>query len=699
MAVQVSYPGVYIEEFAPAPPIQGVSTSNAAFIGVASGGDLDDPTKITSWDQFKQRFGEQPVPGFFLWYAVRGFFENNGQVCYIVRASDGAYDEATLNDRVQPNSNPVIRVRARQPGANTTNPIQVQVSDAHLVPNTTTLFQPVGVLAAPAAVGDRTITLAAGQGVPPTPMPTPTPPPAGPGVRVAISFKPDDYITIAAGQGVPPTPMPTPTPPPAGGERIRVVGVTGDTLRLASGLTNAYNVGDTVRLADAPPGTRAIRIRPNTALPIGALVPGTVLTVIQGANSDSQVVESVQTEPVGGGLPTYRVNFRQGLSIALSYDPANAATVESQEFNFIVTQGGAPAAYNNLAMDPAHPRYFANIINRDDVLVRVEPVDPPPPVAPPNNLPAAGGPVSLSNGRDEDLSVLAGPNGDQHFIDALETLREIDDVNIIAIPDRITVPVQQALIAHCEQLADRFAVLDAELPVPNQELFGPGSIEEQRRAVDSTRGYAALYYPWLRVARAGTGAPILVPPSGHVCGIMARSDNSRGVHKAPANEIVNGALDVERTMSDVDQGLLNLQGINVIRLFQTGGRPMLWGARTTATDLNWQYVNVRRLFLFIEESIQEGIRFAIFEPNNLQLWQKLKRSITAFLTRVWRDGALFGAKAEDAFYVRIDEVLNPFSEQALGRLNLEIGLRPTYPAEFIIVRIGIFQGGSEVTEV
>jgi hypothetical protein len=190
---------------------------------------------------------------------------------------------------------------------------------------------------------------------------------------------------------------------------------------------------------------------------------------------------------------------------------------------------------------------------------------------------------------------------------------------------------------------------------------------------------------------------VLVPPSGHVCGIIARSDASRGVHKAPANEIVNGALGVERTMSDVDQGQLNMKGINVVRVF-AGGRPMLWGARTTASDKNWQYVNVRRLFLFLEESIQEGIRGAVFEPNNTGLWAKLRRTITEFLTRVWKDGALFGTKAEEAFYVRIDETLNPDSSRALGRLYIEIGVRPSYPAEFIIVRIGIWQGGSEVTE-
>ncbi len=151
-------------------------------------------------------------------------------------------------------------------------------------------------------------------------------------------------------------------------------------------------------------------------------------------------------------------------------------------------------------------------------------------------------------------------------------------------------------------------------------------------------------------------------------------------------------------MSDIDQGQLNMQGINIIRVFQGGSRPLLYGARTTATDKNWQYVNIRRLFLFLEESIQEGIRWAVFEPNNLQLWQKLRRTITEFLTRAWRDGALFGETAEKAFYVRIDEALNPFSEQALGRLHIEIGVRPTYPAEFIIVRIGIWPGGSEVSE-
>jgi phage tail sheath protein FI len=164
------------------------------------------------------------------------------------------------------------------------------------------------------------------------------------------------------------------------------------------------------------------------------------------------------------------------------------------------------------------------------------------------------------------------------------------------------------------------------------------------------------------------------------------------------DSILNAAIGVETVLSDSDQGFVNLKGVNVIRVFTHGGRPTIWGARTTSKDTNWQYVNIRRLFLFLEESIQTSLRASVFEPNETRLWQRLKRTITAFLTQQWRDGALFGAKVEEAFYVRIDEVLNPDSQRALGRLTIEIGVRPSYPAEFIVVRIGIWDGGSDVSE-
>jgi phage tail sheath protein FI len=647
MAVQVSYPGVYIEEFAPGAPIQGVSTSIAALIGLAVQGELDTPTKITSWDLFKQEFGDAPAPGSYLWHAVRGFFDNGGQTCYIVRASNGTYAEVILQNRA---GNDLVTVRARQPGASATNLVSVEITTTSLIPAGTPVYQPDGTAT---GLTGRTITLT--------------------DESEAAQFRPGDWIDLD-------------------NKRALVVRVSKETLQIDRELPGA--VAGPVRLADLAQGDRTLRIAPATALPTGTLVAGTVLTITQGSTSDTQLVETVQAEylqtPAGSTTTTYRITLRQGLDFGI--DMQNAATVASEEIDFTVTSGGTPRIYSGLGLDPVHPKYFVTYVNDNSQAVRLEPVQPPPVDALPQSLPAdTGGPASLTGGTDEDLSTLT----DQDYIDAVDPLRMVDEVSIVAAPGVVSVPVQQALIAHCELLADRFAVLDAPAAAA---LFGTGSVEERRKSLDSTRGYAALYYPWLRVISAQIGKEIQVPPSGHMIGILARVDVTRGVHKAPANEVVNGAFGVVQTMSDQEQGLLNLTGINVIRVFQTGGRPMLWGARTTATDLNWVYVNIRRLFLYLEESIQEGIRWAVFEPNNLQLWQKLKRTITEFLTRVWRDGALFGATAKDAFYVRIDEALNPFSEQALGRLNIEIGVRPTYPAEFIIVRIGIWPGGSEVSE-
>jgi phage tail sheath protein FI len=660
----VTYPGVYIEEFAPGAPIEGVGTSTAAFIGVVSKGELDTPTKITSWDQFRAVFGEHPVPGFFLWYAVRGFFENGGLVCYVVRASNGTYAGLGLDDPANglPNraNDPMLLVRARQPGV-PAPAIEIQVAGKHLIQAANALYQPTSSYI---AINSREIEL---------PAPEDT-----------AQFRAGDLVDLGSA-----------------GARVPVLRVSGARIRLASDLANMMS--GNIRLADADTGTRTLRLRFPAPPPPGALVAGTVLTITQGATPpDTQVVESVQAEPLATmpAVTTYRVTFRQGLALTLSLDPANPATVQSEDLDIHVKQGVATTLHDNLGVDAAHPRYFLRMVNDEDALLRLLLIEPPPAAGLPASLPKdTAGFQTLQPGTAEDLTTM----GDHDYIDALETLREIDDVNLIAVPDCLMIDpangtaqaVKQAVIAHCEQMADRFAVLDAG---PGLPLFGTGSVEEQRTGLDSERGYAALYYPWLRVRPFGPGAPILVPPSGHVCGVMARVDGTRGVHKAPANEIVNGALGVERTMSDVDQGQLNIKGINAIRIFQTGGRPMVWGGRTTATTTTWRYVNVRRLFLMLEESIQEGIRWAVFEPNTQGLWEKLSRTITEFLTRVWRDGALFGATPKEAFYVRIDETLNPDSVRALGRLYLEIGVRPAYPAEFIIVRIGIWQGGGEVSE-
>lgn len=678
MAVQVSYPGVYIDEFTPGAPIQGVGTNTAAFVGITREGPLNLPTKVTSWEQFRATFGKLPPQGSYLWYAVRGFFQNGGQVCYVVRASNGSYQAMTLNDRTTPPAlgRPIVMLTARQPGA---LDITATVADAPLL-TAVAIYRPKAALKNAAVASAMEVTVDVDGAIT--------------AANVANRFKPGDEVSFSTGT-----------------DRRVISSVTGATVRFTLALSTPLAVGAVMRLANTPNGATMLRLRAagTGPLPPGQLVRGTILQVDQGANRDTQIVDAVTaevlTEGAQGGLAplTYRVTLRSGLAIQLDLDPAalSAPTVTSREVNLTVTLGAVNVVYDRLSMDPSHPRFLTAVVNGDaSGLLNASLIEPPPPNNVANAIPvaaAAAATIPAQAGSAEDLSQLMASN----FVTALDMLRPIDDVNFIAIPDRPTaagelaLTVQQALIAHCELLADRFAVLDAD---PSLPLFGVNSLEAQRRGLDSTRGYAALYAPWLRVVPSNDGPPILVPPSGHVCGIFARSDATRGVHKTPANEIVNGSLGVERRISLIEQGQLNLLGINIVQVFQDGGRPVLWGARTTATDTNWQYVNIRRLFLFLEESIQEGIRWAVFEPNNLALWQKLKRTLSDFLMREWRDGALFGAKAEQAFYVRIDEVLNPFSEQQLGRLHIEIGVRPSYPAEFIIVRIGIWDGGADVSE-
>lgn len=657
MAVQVSYPGVYIDEFTPGAPIQGVATNIAALIGVAARGPLDQPFRVTSWEQFQRVFGDAPVPGFHLWYAARGFFENGGTVCYIVRASDGAYDSLDLDNL---GGSATVEVRARQPGV---SGITVEVAEQHrLTAASTGFFRPSGTLATQAG---RDITLNAGG---------------------AWRFRAGDEITIHTS-----------------GERRRVVRATGNLLRVAEPFANAYAAGQTVRLADTQNSTRTVRIASSVPLPPEALVAGTLLNFDPAGVALGGIVEAVQLEFMSDPAnpantdTSYRVTLRAPLGTGFSLDPGTPTQIRSEEFRLTVNLGG-PTHYDHLAIDSAHPRYYVRIVNGDaDGLVELRRREPPPPTALPLNSLATMAATALAGGAPENLANLANPasaSADAEFGAALDMLRAIDEVTLIAIPDRRTIAVQQALVNHCVELMDRFAIVDSSYDFTVDEHT---DVENQRTALATERGYAALYYPWLRVPPKGSGEPVLVPPSGHVCGIVARSDARKGVHKAPANEIVNGAVGVERRLDKTTHGLLNLDAINVIE--QSGvGRPVLMGARTTATDLNWLHVSTRRLFNYLEESIQEGISWAIFEPNNLQLWQKLRRSISDFLTRSWREGALFGKTAEEAFYVRIDEELNPFSEQQLGRLHIEIGLRPTYPAEFIIVRIGIWPGGGEVSE-
>jgi hypothetical protein len=272
----------------------------------------------------------------------------------------------------------------------------------------------------------------------------------------------------------------------------------------------------------------------------------------------------------------------------------------------------------------------------------------------------------------------------------LKTFEDVDEINLVCVPGVTDPAVVDAVLTHCEVRKDRFAILDSP------EVIEDGGVDKLPKPRDSK--YGAYYFPWIEVYDPEKGN-IFVPPSGHMAGIYARSDSERGVHKAPANEIVRGALGLRYSVSRGEQDILNPKGINCIRDFSRRGRGIrVWGARTISSDASWRYINVRRLFIMIEQSIEIGTQWVVFEPNDHTLWKKITRDIRAFLYRIWRTGALFGKTPEEAFYVKCDEETNPPEVIDAGQVITEIGICPVKPAEFVIFRIGQWQAGSDVSE-
>ncbi len=304
-----------------------------------------------------------------------------------------------------------------------------------------------------------------------------------------------------------------------------------------------------------------------------------------------------------------------------------------------------------------------------------------------------------------------------------EVLEEVDEVAIVAAPGYVDAGSYDALLTHCEKMQDRVAILDAPQDVPVLENLlkvatvdaparprrpapaageppapaEPASKSDGLKPRSSDRGYGAFYAPWITVRDPFDPTLLVnVPPSGALAGIYARTDAQRGVHKAPANELVRGALNVTQNITRHEQGELNQNGVNCIRFFPTDGI-RVWGARTLADGASeWRYLNVRRLFNMVEESITRATRWVVFEPNDQTLWKSIKRDISAFLTRLWRDGALMGQTPEEAFFVKCDNETNPPDVIDAGQVVTLIGIAPVKPAEFIIFRIGQHAAGTEV---
>lgn len=288
----------------------------------------------------------------------------------------------------------------------------------------------------------------------------------------------------------------------------------------------------------------------------------------------------------------------------------------------------------------------------------------------------------------------------------LASLEALEEVAIVAAPGYTDAASYDALLSHCEKLKDRVSLFDAAKDVPKIDLLTKVAEPKVKgagaggglRPRQSDGGYGAFYFPWIRVTDVLSSKADLVDvaPSGHLAGIWARTDSTRGVHKAPANELIRGALDVTYRVTRSEQELLNPAGVNCIRWFVTEGI-RVWGARTVSAEASeWRYLNVRRLFNMIEESIARGTRWVVFEPNDRPLWQDIKRDVGAFLRVLWRDGALMGRTPQEAFFVQCDEETNPRESIDQGRVVILVGVAPVNPAEFIIFRIGQHAGGVEI---
>jgi phage tail sheath protein FI len=384
-----------------------------------------------------------------------------------------------------------------------------------------------------------------------------------------------------------------------------------------------------------------------------------------------------------------------------------------QEYTLRVYEDGAlREEIGGLAFSGKSARTIERTVNERSKVLRID-VQPVQGVALADRVPAPGR-YTLEAPAPNPVAVTpADLEGSVADRTGYQGLAIADNVTIVAIPDLVTIAtkedgsldedtylaVQKQIVDWCEASHTRMAVLDTP-----PGLNATRALEWRSKLARDT-AFGALYYPNLVITNplARPGATngerfLTVSPVGHVAGVWARTDATRGVWKAPANEALRGIARLEAEVTNGEQDLLNPEGVNCIRSFGSYGTK-IWGARTLAkTDPSWRYVSVRRLFNFVEESIRRGTQWAVFEPNDFDLWQRVKRNITSFLRGLWMQGALVGATAEQAFYVMCDASNNPPSSVDEGRLVVDVGIAPVKPAEFVIFRISQWQGGGSASE-
>jgi phage tail sheath protein FI len=456
--------------------------------------------------------------------------------------------------------------------------------------------------------------------------------------------------------------------------------------------------------------------------PVGGATVGDLLKVTEvnrGANFtitlDGAGISVAQSAP---GLAVRSREFRLSVYLFRQPDPAiparNETILDSEVFRY-------------LSMDPRHSRYVQDVIGDingalrisdrrpegESRYIRVSDLNPNTDIRlgpetlvdrlPDGRLrPARHALGDLVRGNDSigtltEDDYVGQDSQDPEARTGLHSLRNVEEISIVACPGRTTAVMQNALIAHCELMRYRVAVLDG--PRPPQDTLS--DVQTQRQQYDTK--YAALYHPWLLIpdpypVNLSQIADYPIPPSGHIVGIYARTDIERGVHKAPANEVVRGITGLQRILNKEQHDILNPYpvNINVIRDFRDANRGIrVYGGRIITGDPDWRYLNMRRLMIFIEASIDRGLQWVVFEPNKEDLWARVRRSISNFLTLVWRNGGLEGTKVEEAYFVKCDRTTMTQTDIDNGRLICVVGVALVKPAEFVIVRIGLWTAHAE----
>lgn len=437
---------------------------------------------------------------------------------------------------------------------------------------------------------------------------------------------------------------------------------------------------------------------------------GVAYVVRIGADGDDALAPAARAEllpaPAEGGGPVKGYNIEAleagpaGDDITVEVADASTPGEGGDTFKLIVKRGNQVAEeYDNVTTKKG-PNNVVTKVKAESKLITIEETKGgglpavPPKGAVKLNGGAGGGAQDISVSPDDYVGNTADRTG-------FAGLEAIDEVTMLAVPDLAAAlerglinreqfkGVQLAMIAHCELMADRVAILDTP-PGLNAQQVKDWRVDEA--GYDSK--YATAYWPWVKVMDPLSGQAIFTPPSGSMAGIWARNDDTRGVHKAPANEVVRGCISLQTNITKGEHDQLNPVGLNCIRAFPGQGI-RVWGARTLSSDPEWRYLNVRRLFNYVEESILQGTNWVVFEPNDRKLWDAVRRTVEAFLRRVWRDGALFGLSPAEAFFVKCDAENNPPENRDAGILTIEIGIAPVKPAEFVVFRISQFNESAE----